>query len=251
MLGIEGVHAALVLDREIEAAVASVAEEPEPAASAAFAQLDRLFEDTSFALSLVGPRVVIPVARWFAFEDLDMQAASGGGRSSKLHEILPLRSRAPATFDRELAQQVVRDFLAFDIEGKPRKMIRVALARLKQALTRHNAGDAAVELSIAFEVLCGDEATTEMTHKVAVRAVRYLGGDAGQRRRNHALVKKVYGIRSKLIHRGEEPAGTHRIGDSVLSTEALLVEAASLCAALIRKLLAGRAIPDWTAFDLL
>lgn len=250
MLGLQDIDAALVLGRDIQDAVCERPEAP-GAAGDEFARIDRLFADTTLALCLAGPRIVIPVSRWFTFEDPDLQAASGGGgRLSQLHEMLPRRLDVVA-FDRELAQQVVRDFLALDIDGKPRKMIRVALVRLKQALARHNAGDAAVELSIALEVLCGDETPTEMTHKVTVRAVRFLGGEAAQRKRNYALIKKVYGIRSKLVHRGDEPAGTHRIGDTVLSTEALLAEAAALCAALVRRLLAAGAIPDWTEFDLL
>lgn len=246
------ITAALVLKREIQNAVSPEAETDHGAAMAAAESVDRLFQDTSLVLALVGPRVVTPVTRWFTFDDPDIEAATGGGsRATRIHEILPLRMRPTVMLDPALAQTVVKEFFALDPKGKTAKTLRVALLRLQQSMTRHNVGDASVELSIALEALCGDEQTSEMTHKVTVRAVRLLGGGEATRKRNYALIKRIYGIRSKLVHRGQEPTGTHTVEGTAMSAEALLAEGTALCAHLIRTILARGAIPDWSEFDIL
>nr|WP_164704862.1 HEPN domain-containing protein [Cupriavidus necator] len=119
----------------------------------------------------------------------------------------------------------------------------------EQTLSRHRLGDAAVELSVALEALLGDNQTSEMTHKVMVRAVRLLGGDVGQRKRNFAMFKKAYGIRSGLVHRGEEPKEEVKIGEEKMSAHSLIAVVSSGCADLICRIIASGNIPDWTEFD--
>ncbi|QYY33570.1 hypothetical protein K2O51_31565 (plasmid) [Cupriavidus pinatubonensis] len=249
------IKAALILPREIKELISlePLSENEQQADSVEFQRVEDLFNDATLALTMVGPQPVIPVAKWFTFDDPELELAAGGGqRLTRLHEILPRQIPAHKVFDGALAKQVVGDFLAMDVKSKARKTIGLALARLQQAMTRHSLGDAAVELSIALEALCGDESsTTEMTHKVTLRAVRFLGGDAAQRRHNFDLIKKMYGIRSKLVHRGAQPTGSYKVGAEDLTAATVMNRSIALCAELIRKLLAGRAIPDWTEIEIL
>jgi len=124
----------------------------------------------------------------------------GGGRSLHRPEIIPgIALTCYPPLDPSVAK-FIRGYLA--LPDAPRARVRVALLRLNQALRRRSAGDGAIELSIAFEALTGDDQTMEMTHKVKVRSSRILGGTSEERRRNSAIVGRMYALRSKLVHTG-------------------------------------------------
>ncbi len=207
-------------------------------------------EEAIHMLTLIGPRVPILSANWFNFDDPDLEfALLGVGRGASLLEILPRHFGQPfPEVDAEEAQRVTRQFASLNPQTK--KKITTATARLGQALSRHRAGDRAVELSIALETLLGDAQTNEMTHKVSVRAVRLLGGTSDARARNLQILKRTYAIRSKLVHQGEHEAKPQSIASVEMSVEDMISEACALCATLIKTVIARGAIPSWSQFDI-
>jgi hypothetical protein len=161
-----------------------------------------LIADVTLALTLVGPRAPIQAAHWFILDDPDLEEASllRGSRGHSHIEILPFRDGNYPPLDPIEAPQIVQGYLALETQTKNK--VRVALERLGQAQNRRSLGDRAVELSIALETLMGDNATTEMTHKIKVRSVRLIGGSDEVRKKNSAVMNKAYSIRSSLVHTG-------------------------------------------------
>ena len=210
----------------------------------------KLLLDIALALTVVGPRSVISAMKWFSFDDPDLEyALLGSSHSSHMHEIVPSQLVNYPALDPNEAPQIVQGYLA--LSGTTRDKVRVALQRLDQAQRRRNIGDRAVELSIAFETLLGDDGNTEMTHKIKVRSVRLLGGTADARKRNADVINKTYKIRSQLVHTGSVSAGeTETICGERISTSVIIDHATSMCADLIKIIIKRRFIPEWPIFDI-
>ena len=89
-----------------------------------------------------------------------------------------------------------------------------------------------------------------MTHKVSVRAVRLLGGPPDVRARNLAILKKTYEVRSKEVHQGEQASGTLKVASEKMTADAVMAEAARLCAELIKVVVKRGSVPSWGHFDI-
>ena len=243
-------QSALVIGRSIEPLIFD-AEVPPESPPDTYLQVYELLYDITRVLTLIGPRSPIMAAQWFNFDDPDIEEAAlmSGSRSGQLLEVLPILVKPPILLDLAEAPKVVQAFLA--LSGTARNKIRVALDRLNQAQRRHGIGDRAMELCIAFEALVGDAATTEMTHKVKVRAVRLLGGASDERVKNSQTIKIAYDIRSKLVHTGHVEPGEQKIilGEKFAVSD-ILDKATTLCADLIKILIFRGSIPDWPHFDI-
>lgn len=215
-----------------------------------FPDLHESVADITLLLTLIGTRVAIQVAHWFNFDDPDLELALlGQSRGSQMMEILPRLTRQdPPTLNSEEAIEIIRRFNALTPSAKEK--IKVATDRLKRALLRHQPADRAVEVSIAFEILCGDTQTSEMTHKVKVRAVRLLGGNRDVRERNRTILTKTYNVRSKLVHQGSHDTKPISVLGVPMEVDAVISEACHLCAELIKTVIRHGAFPDWQHFDI-
>lgn len=202
-------------------------------------------------MTVVGPRVPISAAQWFNFDDPDLDLASilSGTRRSQLLEILPNLPGDYPILDPTEAQHIVQGYLA--LQGDTQHKVRVALQRLNQAQRRRNVGDRALELSTAFETLLGDDATTEMTHKIKVRSARLVGGPDDVRKKNAAIINKAYEIRSKLVHTGHvDPAKFKIVCGQRMSASDIIDHAVTVCVDLIKIIIRRGSIPNWSIFDI-
>lgn len=215
-----------------------------------FVQIHELLLDVTLVLTVVGPRVPISAAQWFTFDDPDLNQVSitSGARRSQSHEILPNYCEYPS-LDSVEASDIVQAYLA--LPAGTRNKVRVALKRLNQAQRRHNVGDRAVEISIALETLLGDNANTEMTHKIKVRSVRLLGGSNEFRQKNASIISKTYNIRSKLVHMGiADAASSETVCGQTMSASDIINHAITMCADLTKIIIRRGSIPDWKDFDI-
>ncbi|UVK80682.1 hypothetical protein LOY46_13870 [Pseudomonas sichuanensis] len=215
-----------------------------------FIHTGEIFHSIALALTAIGPRTVVSSAKWFVFDDPDLEDARlFKGHSMQPIEIIPHGPSNESLLDVEEAKPLVEAFLS--LQGHTLAKTSVALKRLNQSRRRHNVGDQAVELATAFEALLGDNATTEMTHKIKVRSTRLLGGPIENRIRNAAIINKTYSIRSKLVHTGQVKADeTETISGQRMVASQIVSEATYLCAQLIRMIILRRTIPDWATFDI-
>lgn len=210
-------------------------------------QAYEILNEVATVLTLIGPRVSLGLTTWFTFDDPDFEIWAG--RSSQIAEIVPAQFKEYPVLDAAAAQELVQTYLR--LPGDLRTHFRVAIDRINQAQRRRNAGDQAVELATALEMLVGDKANNEMTHKVKVRTVRMVGGNLEERRRNAAIVNKAYAIRSKMVHTGVVEAGaTESILGERVAVSDIVDMALNLCVQLITALIRRGNIPDWGEFDI-
>lgn len=240
-------QAALIVSRTIQPLVA---DEQVNSDNKEYFLTEKLLEEITLALTLIGPCVSLPCAQWFLFDDPDIEKAAWlRGRRGKFIEILPIRNTQSPPIDGVEAAEIVAKYLA--VQGDDRNKLRVAIQRLSQALRRQDVGDRAVELATALEALLGDNGKTEMTHKIKVRFTRILGGTESERRLNADIIKQTYEIRSSMVHTGSvNTKKKYHIGGSSKLTAIEVVElAVKLCATLTKTIIRRGSIPDWQTFD--
>lgn len=223
----------------------------DPLSTLYFADSD-LVADAILALTIVGPRIVMHAVNWFNFDDPDLETARRGvSFGSRIVEVIPnQRLEAFPPLDDAMARQAVRAFLS--LEGRVKDKVRIALTRLRLALSRHSVGDKALEVAIAFETLLEDGGNAEMTHKIKVRTARLIGGSAEERERNAAIVGKTYEVRSSLVHQGHVDRSKSlklRKGEAGVAADKVVALAIDVCAKLIATILRRQDIPVWTSFD--
>ena len=205
----------------------------------------RFLHDLFMLLPVGGPCAPILAAHWTMLDDPDLAFASKEGLSQRMHEIFSIQPPSEAEIDIEIVKKSHTGFLALDAGAKSR--VRTALKRIIQARLRHSPGDRAVELCTALETLGGDKETNEISHKVATRFARYIGGNIEIRKKNFKLIKAVYTIRSKMVHQGEfDP--TKRIDG--LTPDVAIEYVNTLATKFIQLVLEQQRFPDWAEFDI-
>jgi Apea-like HEPN len=250
-LHFEQPKSALVMARRIEPLIVGVDEQSSNLANEEFISIDNLLQDITLVLTIIGPRVALPSAQWFNFDDPDIERASlmSNARRNKFVEIIPIQIQNFPALDPIEAKEIVQNYLG--LNESVRDKVRVALERLSRALRRQNVGDKAVELSTAFETLVGDNSTNEMTHKVKVRSVRLIGGTNQIRRKNAAVINKAYSIRSTLVHTGHvDTTKPVTICDEQMSVSDVIDHTVGMCVDLIKIVIRRKSIPDWSIFDI-
>jgi hypothetical protein len=208
-------------------------------------------DDAALCLTAIGPRATSVAQAWWEFDDADVRDADvmRVGSSGKMMEIVPRLGQSYPVLHADLAIEIVGAFRRMRADAQAR--VRLALRRLGQALRRHELGDKAIELAIAFETLTADGDSNEVSHKVKVRATKILGGDAAARARNAKLIAETYAIRSKQMHTSSFDASKSRtVAGLPLTPEEILGQTAGLCADLIVAMIRRGSIPAWGAFDI-
>jgi hypothetical protein len=111
-------------------------------------------------------------------------------------------------------------------------------------------GNRAIDLAIALEVLFMNADRDEHSYRISLRISRFLRMRGADRLKAFAEVRKLYDIRSKMVHTGSVPNdwninGTERITVDIVET----VDA--LCTEAIRKFVVAGHIPDdWRPIEL-
>jgi hypothetical protein len=84
-----------------------------------------------------------------------------------------------------------------------RAKLEVALSRLNTSYGRSNPRERLIDLVIALENLFGEETvgqTTEVGYRLRMRAARYLGANADERKQLRKFISQLYTLRSKIVH---------------------------------------------------
>ena len=214
-----------------------------------------LVADAILAMTIVGPRIVMQVVNWFSFVDSDLQTAQvSASFGSPVVEVIPNRwLDAFPTLDPAMAQRATETFLLH--KGSAKEKLRIALTRIRLALSRHSVGDKALEIAIAFEALLGDGGNSEMTHKIKTRTARLIGGTEKERQRTAAIVGRMYDVRSALVHTGQvNMLKLYSISNDEpkVAAETIVALAIDICADLVWKILERKDgnIPKWSSFDI-
>lgn len=120
--------------------------------------------------------------------------------------IQPLR--APTIMgdqDYPILRELYQNF-AHKLDEHGRKRLRVPLSRLNRAIRSSSPLDAAIELGITLETIFLNDATGEkgeLSHRLRVRASRFLGASNSERDEIFELFGELYWLRSSIVHNCE------------------------------------------------
>lgn len=194
-------------------------------------------QDALLCVGLIGPTAPYVLASWL--EPPDWAPVLTGGYSMPHLEGIPRRHDWPGT-GCEQARSLYGLFVK--LEESLRARLRLAMQRLNTAMRRPSPVDAAVDLGIVLETLFlhdMQDARGELTYRLRVRAARYLGSDAGERRRLFGLLGDLYTVRSVAVHTGRVPDTIRGSG-----TRELLDQGFSLAASTLVRFI-SQGDPDW------
>jgi hypothetical protein len=119
----------------------------------------------------------------------------------------PGRPRGIHTFTKDETERTRELYAAFTrLDAKTRTHLRIPLDRLNRAKDRSSPTNSAIELGISLEALFLNDLESdrgELTIRLRIRAARFLGKDASERREIAELVRQLYSVRSIAVHTGK------------------------------------------------
>jgi Apea-like HEPN len=199
--------------------------------------------DTAALLLALTPRAVpTEVAHWLSYDDPNVALLGEFGLRRHVEEI---RSSSLVAEPTEITPESAAGLLAayYQLGRDDQRRITLALQRLIRSRSQRDPGNRAIDLAIALEVLFMNADQGEHSYKISLRLARLLGGALAVSRSAFIETRKLYDIRSEMVHSGG--AKNDRPVDGVPRSAYDLVEAGDLrCAQAIRKFLDLRRIPD-------
>jgi hypothetical protein len=201
---------------------------------------------TRLCLEVVGRRALVRLNGWFQYKSELVNHASGAGGAS--YPSAPYRANfnipPVEQFNGKKAAMLTKMFFA--LPNTTREIVTRAMERLDKAMCDPLPGDAAIDLSIALEVLTTDPGGQgEHTWKVGLRSALLLGGSVEIQQKTRQTVKDIYEYRSRTVHDGHIPA--NRLGAATTAVK----DSISVCAQIIERIVRrGRLPQDWSKFEL-
>jgi hypothetical protein len=205
--------------------------------SAWFDELD----EAALLLALTPGTIPLEAAHWLHYDDPDIDRVGRSGISRYLSEFQPSRLVGPLEITAESVAGLLpryRGLLVID-----RDRLKLSLDRLIRSRCPLNPANRAIDLAIALEVLFMNQDSGEHSYKISLRAARLINDVVADRRVVFSEVKKVYDLRSAMVHTGRGKDWFTVNG--VRRTAHDLVEAVDVvCTQAMRQILARGAIPD-------
>lgn len=206
-------------------------------------------KSVAYATALLDEAMPQVLGRWLQTEAVDSIPGLTGGASADIHnfEILPKKHTKVAPLNAAQARRALKKRLEFN--KNPR--LEIALPRLALARTRRELSDRAIEIAITLEALLGDIDKNEIVHRIAVRGAVIGSKNKSIRMRNFQLIKRVYDLRSMIVHGGTIKRGkTWQIDGEKLTTEKLIDQIIPLTCVIANKLISKKEYPNWKDIDL-
>jgi hypothetical protein len=209
------------------------------------------FEDLDSAallLALVPTAVPVEAVRWYHYDDPDVALLCQFGISWVGAEIQPPGYVEPAQITPNAITGLVAGYR--NLKKGDRDRVTLALQRLIRARSQLNPGNRAIDLAIALEVLFMNADSGEHSYKNSLRCARLVRASPGDRRAVFSQVKKLYDMRSSMVHRGSASNTCSVNGDQHTAND-LVGSVDVICAESIRRFLALGGIPeDWRDTEL-
>lgn len=203
--------------------------------------------DATRLLTLVPSTVPREAAHWMHYDDPDIELAGVQGLTQYVAEFDGLFSQ-PQLVSTELVRGLLPAYHALKLKDRDRIML--ALERVDRARCQRHMGNRAIDLAIALEVLFMNADTGEHSYKISMRAARFLRDESEQRVRVFSHVRRLYDIRSKMVHTGQAPNEV-TIDSTRISTYEIVQFVDRVCTDTIRKILLLGSIPiDWAGVEL-
>jgi Apea-like HEPN len=209
------------------------------------------FEDLNTAallLALVPTAVPLEALHWYHYDDPDVAMLCQFGISWLGAEFQPSGYVEPAQITTEAVTGLLSGYRNLNKGDQDR--VTLALQRLIRARCQSNPGNRAIDLAIALEVLFMNADSGEHSYKNSLRCARLVRTSLVDRRAVFAQVKKLYDMRSSMVHRGSAPSTCNVNGDQYTASD-LVGSVDVICAESIRRFLALGGIPkEWQDTEL-
>ena len=151
-------------------------------------------------------------------------------------------SAGPMVLDGESIAGLFHRFV--ELNSSEKKVMRISLDRLSQALWGGALVDKAIDLGIALEVMLlhgiDENNRGELKYRSSIRGAAFLGGNNQERLKTFKNLKNAYDLRSKAVHSGDLPQKYK--GEPSHET---LNRATSICAHIARELIDKGSFPNW------
>ncbi len=247
-LPFESPKTALVCRVTVDPFIAHYSQESHDTSDNPYIKRENFIDEILLALTVVGPCTPIRYISWFQFEDVDLEDARlGQAINYSIPEIMPRFIKNYGIWELAIAQLTISQY--FQLQGKVKKKVQIALQRLNQAMRRSNVGDQAMEVSIALESLLSDGGS-ENTYKIGLRSSLILGGEPINMLHIRAIVGGAYILRSSLVHDGKASETITIKGEGNKKSKEVVDEAILICAKIIGRVLELQEIPNWYEFEL-
>lgn len=206
-------------------------------------------DTASLLLALTAKAIPSEVAHWLHYDDPDLELLASSGLRRHIDEVQsPFRFSEPAEITPESAAGLLTAFRRVGKDDQGR--ITLALQRLIRSRSQHHPGNRAIDLAIALEVLFMNVERDEHSYKISLRLAKLLGGDLPARRIAFGETRKLYDLRSVMVHTGRAKDGWSVEG-AARSAYDLVEVGDNRCAEAIRKFLdLGRIPDDWRDTEL-
>ena len=203
----------------------------------------------SLLLSLTPKTVPIEAAHWFNYEDPDTELLCQFGLSWQSSDFSPLgRLTQPGTVSVDSARGMMDLYRRLSDDHRDR--VKLSLQRLIRARCQIKPGDRAIDLAIALEILYMNADRDEHSYKIALRAARFLYGPGEQRHEAFRRIRRLYDMRSSMVHRGSA-SDKWRVGGTDVTAYDLVESVDGLCARSISLFLRQGRLPDtWREIEL-
>jgi hypothetical protein len=205
-------------------------------------------DDAARLLALVPRAIPIEAAHWFHYDDPDVALLGNFGLSRQGPELRPTTANVPVEVTAAAVDGV---FAAYRLLKKSdQRRINLALERMIRARCQFVSGNRAIDLAIALEVLFMNTDGGEHSYKISLRAARLIREDSAARQRVFMDVRRLYDMRSSMVHTGHVKNEYSLDVTKVTAHE--IVEAVDVvCTETIRAFLRLGGIPsDWRSTEL-
>lgn len=205
-------------------------------------------DDAARLLALIPKMIPREAAHWFHYDDPDVALLGDFGLTRQGIELQPTMVTAPVEVTAESMAGVVSAYRKLAKSDMER--VNLALDRIVRSRCQFVTGNRAIDLAIVLEVLFMNADRDEHSYKISLRAARLLRDDVLARQRTFQEVRRLYEMRSTVVHTGSAKNEYNVDGTKVSAHE--IVEAVDIvCTEAIRAFLRLGGIPsDWRAIEL-
>jgi hypothetical protein len=205
-------------------------------------------DDAARLLALIPRAIPIEAAHWFHYDDPDVALLGNFGLSRQGPEIRTTMVTAPVEVTAAAVDGV---FTAYrQLKKSDQQRINLALERMIRARCQFVSGNRAIDLAIALEVLFMNTERDEHSYKISMRAARLIQADSLARQRVFMEVRRLYDMRSSMVHTGQVK-NEYSLDATKVSAHEIVEAVDVVCTQAIRAFLRLGGIPgDWRPTEL-
>jgi hypothetical protein len=195
-------------------------------------------DDIARALTIGLRTPIFPLGHGYQTDlTLPLMGMGGGSGGQAIHWAFqfdsPERSIDGATLEAAVARYL-------SCAPTLRRSLRIATDRLRTSQIHSWYHERVVDLGIALEAALLADTQDELAYRLMLRGTSLIGGDDAIRKANAGLLRRVYRLRSRVVHGGKTPHG-------VPPEEAAIDEGTALAYDILSRLVEAQAFPDWDA----